>query len=447
MPVVEPTPSRLYHDCMWFRSIALLISTLVLSTCLGATPPHRSPAPKISLFVEPASGAGPVLNLIRSARHSISLEVYLLTDRDVVAALDQARSRGVNVRVLLEEHPYGAGRYAQLGYDALRSDGINVRWAYESAYTYTHEKAMVVDNDVVGIFTFNLSSSGVESNREFGVIDRAPYDARVLTGVFNADWNRRAYHLPGTHLVISPYNSRHVFQALIAGAHHTLDLYAEEVADSQIEGDLIAAKRRGVTVRLITSSDSPGVEALRRGGIPVKIMTTPYVHAKAIVADRVRLYIGSENISATSLDKNREAGIQLTNPSAAAIVERTFAADWSGSDGSTGATTSPTPPPPPSSSHGLTLRLSVSPSTVSRDQLITITARTSAGASCTIRVVYPDGYTSRAKDLSGSRKASSAGVVTWAYHVGSTATGTAHANVACSLGAKSASGNVAFVIR
>ena len=249
--------------------LLLICTLLVLAGSIG--PPGVLASGSIAVFVEPAEHLSPVLSLIREARQSIRLEVYLLTNRAVVNELGKARQRGVDVRVLLEERPYGAQRYARLGYSALRSAGVNVRWANESAFTYTHEKAMVVDGRLAGIFTFNLSSSGVYSNREFGVLDDNAADARILAAVFDADWSRRPARIGSTRLVISPYNSRRDFDTLIGSARRRLDVYAEEVNDGAIESRLIGAERRHVRVRLITSAGSAGVTNPREnstGGQP-----------------------------------------------------------------------------------------------------------------------------------------------------------------------------------
>lgn len=362
----------------------------------------------------------------------------MLTDRPVEAALGRAAQRGVQVRVMLEERPYGGERYAREAYDALRAEGVNVRWANERAFTYTHEKALIVDTRVAGIFTFNLTGSGQFRNREFGVIDHAAPDARTLAAVFDADWSRRPAHVRPGRLVLSPINSRGDLDRLISGAHRTLDLYAEEVNDADLEARLIGDARRHVRVRLITSGDSAGVSALRSGGVHVFVMSSPYVHAKAIVADGSRVFIGSENISFTSLNRNREAGILVTDRAVANVVARTFNADWRG-ESSAGSP----PPPPTTSNHGV--QVTASPASVSRGRLLTITARTASGASCGITVTYPDGYVSRAYALRG-QKTAAGGTVSWSWHVGSTVTGTARAAVTCTAGGRTESGSTTFQI-
>jgi cardiolipin synthase len=416
---------------------ALCVLTLLLSVATGArsAPSHSS----LSVFVQPQSRTAPVLALIRSARHSIRLEVYLLTNRTIIGALARAKANGIDVRVMLEQHPYGAGRYAQLGYSALRQAGVPVRWANEAAFVYTHEKAMVIDGSVAGIFTFNLSSSGLLFNREFGVIDRSSRDAATIAAVFDADWSRRSFRPSDPNLVISPITARSAIYTLIDGSRKTLDLYEEEVNDIGVESHLKAAVRRHVRVRLITSADSPGVDAVRGGGVAVKIMTRPYVHAKAIAADSARVLIGSENISRTSLDSNREMGIVTGDRGAISAVESTFAADWGGSP--------PSPTPPARGAPGnLSVRVTTQPSSVHRGQRLTIDATTSPGAVCGVRVTYPDGYVSRARSLARQETADAAGSVSWSWNVGSTVKGTSRVDVTCTANGHTAMGSTTFEI-
>jgi phosphatidylserine/phosphatidylglycerophosphate/cardiolipin synthase-like enzyme len=52
------------------------------------------------------------------------------------------------------------------------------------------------------------------------------------------------------------------------------------------------------------------------------------VHVKSIVVDGARAYIGSENLSYTSLSKNREVGLGVTDAAAITSIAHTFDADW-----------------------------------------------------------------------------------------------------------------------
>ncbi len=54
-----------------------------------------------------------------------------------------------------------------------------------------------------------------------------------------------------------------------------------------------------------------------------------YNHTKMILIDHKILLLGSMNLSATSLDKNREIWILLTDPSIITTFTTQFAQDWS----------------------------------------------------------------------------------------------------------------------
>jgi cardiolipin synthase A/B len=52
------------------------------------------------------------------------------------------------------------------------------------------------------------------------------------------------------------------------------------------------------------------------------------MHAKMIVADGQTAFVGSENISAQSLDKNREVGIIIADGNVLNTLQQTFQRDW-----------------------------------------------------------------------------------------------------------------------
>ncbi len=54
------------------------------------------------LYVEPHAGPAPIVQLIQSAHHAVSVGVYYLSDRPIIQALKAAHERGVDVRVIIE---------------------------------------------------------------------------------------------------------------------------------------------------------------------------------------------------------------------------------------------------------------------------------------------------------------------------------------------------------
>ena len=195
--------------------LALMLAGLLLAGCattgsLSAPPPAvttatasvpaRTTTPGatslgvrgVSVFVEPDAGEQPILGAIKGAAHSVWVEVYLLTDTNVIHALEDAAGRGVDVRVLLEDHPFGGGSVSPTEtLENLNAAGVKAK-ASNPAYTFTHEKAMLVDSATAYILTCNLSRAALggnssTANREYGVIDTHSDDVAALRAIFEAD--------------------------------------------------------------------------------------------------------------------------------------------------------------------------------------------------------------------------------------------------------------------
>ncbi|QBD78107.1 hypothetical protein EPA93_19740 [Ktedonosporobacter rubrisoli] len=288
----------------------------------------------VKLFVEPDAGEKVILDAINSAKRSIWVKVYLLTNRNVIEALKSAAKHGKDVRVLLEEHPYGGGNLSpQESMSMLKSAGVQGKFT-DPKFRFTHEKSMVIDGSVAYILTMNLTESALgERNREYGIIDTNPADVQTVKGLFEADWQRTKASLDNPRVVASPINSRDTFVALIRNAHETLQIEAETMNDEEIEQELMDAAKRGVNVQIVlpnslSKGDLKDVSTLKRGKVKVRVIGSPYMHAKIIIADGQKAFVGSVNISTTSFDKNRELGIVIADQDVLKTLYQTFQKDW-----------------------------------------------------------------------------------------------------------------------
>jgi phosphatidylserine/phosphatidylglycerophosphate/cardiolipin synthase-like enzyme len=66
---------------------------------------------------------------------------------------------------------------------------------------------------------------------------------------------------------------------------------------------------------------------LARHGVGGRLLRQPYAHAKVIMVDGQEAFAGSENLSSTSLDHDREVGVLLSG-NAVARLRALFASDW-----------------------------------------------------------------------------------------------------------------------
>jgi len=284
------------------------------------------------LIVEPDDGREPITSEIEAARESIDIFIYILTDKVIIESLVDAEARGVDVRVIMEEHPYGGFGNPEEVVAKLSSAGAETKWS-SSEFTFTHAKTMLFDRRVVAILNLNLTRSGFDDNREFGVISTWPQDVQLAQALFDADWSG-SHTVVNDSLVVSPDNSRQVIVDLIDDADQSIQMYAEVVRDSEIVDRLRVAEKRGVEVQIILSPDSDprwGVieEHLIESGVEVRISKDLYIHAKAIVVDGTSAYVGSQNFTMTSLDENREIGIIVGELALIDRIESAFQTDFS----------------------------------------------------------------------------------------------------------------------
>ena len=298
---------------------------------------RRAPARSLRLLTEPAAGIGPIYQLITGARSSVDLTMYELNDPTAEADLAADAARGVNVRVLLDQHLEKSRNTA--AYNYLAAHRVHVRWA-PSGTTY-HQKTLTVDNATSVIMTLNLVAEDYPSTRDFAVIDTNPADVAAITATFNADFAGQPITPPdGTDLVWSPTNAQASILSVIDKATHTLAVEDEEMDDPTVTAALASAAHRGVNVTITMTADSDWDSAfaqLTQAGAHVRLYpnnsSTLYIHAKALVADAGRpsqqALVGSQNFSMASLDYNRELGILTRAKPLITSLSATLASDYS----------------------------------------------------------------------------------------------------------------------
>lgn len=309
----------------------------------GAGSPAPNPLVELSnipaqapllLITEPDAGLAPVTDAVANARTSIDLVAYELEDPQLEQELADAHNHGVAVRVVLDNLSSFGTRPNQAAYDFLKASGVAVEWA-PSYFALTHQKTLVVDGSEAFIMTFNLTSKYYATSRDFAVVDADARDTAAIEAAFNSDWSgSQSTAANGDDLVWSP-GSAGTLLALINTASSSLDVYNEEMADPRIIAALEAAAARGVVVRVDMTYDTNWKAAfnqLTQAGVNVRTYASSaafYIHAKVVVADDSKAFVGSENFSSQSMDSNRELGILLSRPDIIASLEATFTKDWS----------------------------------------------------------------------------------------------------------------------
>jgi cardiolipin synthase A/B len=226
----------------------------------------------------------------------------------------------------------------------LKAAGIQAQATppqFDSNHNVDHAKFMVIDNKDLLLGTGNLVRSGLGdstmgANRDFWLEDVRKESVREAERVFRDDWSRKSSL--GTHfqnLVVTPDNANARLLGLLDGAKSRLLVYNQELQDDDVIKHLIAAKKRGVDVEVLTAGphspgdpdrNQPAVKQLQAAGIPTREMTKLYLHAKAIVADN-HAFIGSQNFSPEALSTNREMGDIVSDHNVVSQLTSLFKAD------------------------------------------------------------------------------------------------------------------------
>ncbi len=334
------------------KSLALLALTLIACTRTadtgdddptpdGAVEEDPECKPTFPRTVEPEAFTAPsglqnrITTFIDGAQDSLDIQMYLFTVNAIRQRVIAAHDRGVAVRVILD--PDHDGNITTR--NALASAGVPTRNA-PGLYSFSHAKYMIADGDRALVMSANFNVDAMDEERNYGFVDRDPRDVADLQAIFDMDWGVgggeqvQAADLSCTRLVVSPNNTKARIVALIDGATSTLEVEAMYVSETSVRDAIVAAKERGVAVRVILdgSSDESGAISFFRGkGIEVHTSTGFFLHAKLIVADGVA-YVGSTNYSITALTRNREVGALIFEPAQAQIIKSQFDADWASSN-------------------------------------------------------------------------------------------------------------------
>jgi cardiolipin synthase A/B len=126
--------------------------------------------------------------------------------------------------------------------------------------------------------------------------------------------------------------------AAIAGARTSIDLSMYELSDPVIEQDLVTRAREGVDVRVILNAEYDGraenataAAVLRAGSVHVAWAPSNQIfHAKYLVVDHKKAYIGTGNFVPSDYATTRDFWISDTQPADVSAIVATFNGDFAG---------------------------------------------------------------------------------------------------------------------
>jgi cardiolipin synthase len=371
-------------------ALAALVAALLTSACSDPPPPGPriviEPDDGRGFILDAIAGATSNIRLtIYEITDLASVEqTPAAPARSVVQALIDAAHRGVQVRVIVDQGQYGSGsssQQIQQTVGAMRNAGIQVNLS-STAFCVTHQKTFVIDGPASGfagsagkalIMSLNMMPGYFGGTRDYAVVTGDAGVVQEVSQVFDGDFALPdpqagcAYaYTPGTtnpppsasdtpplsqaSLLFSPVNSKPRLLEIIGSARRSLELTTEELGDSDsicaIRAVALSSARPSVRILLSgdTGSNAAAVKTLLALGLPnlsIRVMpgvpppsgdpsfqTPLYMHGKQVIADGVRAFVGSENLTNTSLIQNRELGIQFSDAGMIARLHAAFTSDF-----------------------------------------------------------------------------------------------------------------------
>ncbi|WP_414662011.1 phospholipase D-like domain-containing protein [Horticoccus sp. 23ND18S-11] len=367
----------------WFTSARILSKAVELSygpadpafshtlgPLLGA---DFSPDNSVEVLLNGDGIFPPMLDAIRAAKKSITLETYIwapgqISDRFIAALVERARN-GVHVKILVDG--MGTLKFKREDGAILRDAGVEfVTYGRKHWYEIkpninhrTHRKILVVDGKVG--FTGGMciddkwSGNGDTKDvwRDTGVKVQGPV-VRELQATFAANWLQTTGELitgPDYFPPLPPVgpslaqcyksgpgenaeNARISYLLAIASARKSIRIaHAYFVPDDLANTMLLAAIRRGVTIDVIV----PAINDSRFGRAASRSRWGPLLaaganfhqflpalfHTKIMIVDDTFVTVGSVNFDNRSFAINDEMNLNVIDPGVAQAFLRSFEQD------------------------------------------------------------------------------------------------------------------------
>ena len=295
-----------------------------------------------SLIVMPDDTAQPILQAIASARQSILVKMFVLTDPGLIEALVAAHQRGVKVRVMLNAARRTGDDDNRDSRRALAKAGVEVKDA-NPAFELTHEKSLVVDGTSAFVMSLNWDPKNLTETRDYAVVTQHKHEVGEIIDCFEADWARQKFDLGDkAHLIWCNSNGRDRIARFIDSAQHTLHVQNERYQDEVIIERIVRAHARGVKVHVMARPPHTlkkdklvegvgGLRILDDVGAKVHKVHGLKLHGKMILADGERAVIGSINLAPGSFDHRRELAIEIHDDEVVRRLHQVVHKDWQSS--------------------------------------------------------------------------------------------------------------------
>ncbi|HLA59838.1 MAG TPA: phospholipase D-like domain-containing protein, partial [Puia sp.] len=204
-----------------------------------------------TIIILPDDTKKPIVDAIEAAKSSIKIKMFVFSDPDLINAVIAAKKRGIDVQVMLNPARRSGEEENAETRKSLEEAGIDVRDS-NPKFGLTHEKSMVIDDNVAFIKSLNWATKNLTVTRDYAITTSHKHEVDEVISCFLADWNRTDFD-PGehAHMIWCTGNGRDRIARFIDEAKHTLFVENERYQDSVIIERLVRAATRGVKVHVM----------------------------------------------------------------------------------------------------------------------------------------------------------------------------------------------------
>ena len=264
--------------------------------------------PPDRLVVSVDERRGALLDVIRQARHRITLSLFRCNDAAVLEELTKATARGVAVEVLVTSRAKGGQKKMAKLWSALEQTGASLH-SYTDPVVKYHPKYLVADEGPAIVASLNFTKKCFKKTCDALVITHDPAVVSGLRRLWTADCDRLPMPEDLTHrLIVGPERARRQFTALIEEARTSIRLIDAKLSDPDLVSLLNAKRAAGMTVEIFSAKQLGDLKS----------------HGKFMLIDDRTLVVGSLALAALSLDFRREVAIVVTEASAVAGAAELF---------------------------------------------------------------------------------------------------------------------------
>ncbi|GAB4530521.1 MAG: cardiolipin synthase [Pleurocapsa sp.] len=312
------------------------------------------------------------LDAISKAQHTIDFETFFITpgkraDNFAVAIAERATA-GVVIRLIVDS--YGTKDISQQYWQRLQKLGVKVvffnsfKWKAPLDYAgRTHRKLLLVDSKVALIGGAGISDLWDGTEKDDDTQPWLDVEMRLegdivffLEGVFSQHWTYgggtadlsreklQSYDRHQYPILITPgVNPQYRFSPIKALKYNSIIAAQKRIwlaspyflPDSNSQDLLVAAKQRGIDVRILTTSKRSDKKPvyyasyehygrLLEGGVEIYEYQPSMTHAKMLLIDDLWAITGSANFDPRSFDHNEELDIVSSQPELVNNIRNVF---------------------------------------------------------------------------------------------------------------------------